>query len=517
MTIMGETLDRIRNQLNEFWQGRTKKQKIKIGTSAAVFIISIALLVIFTSRPEMVPLYSDLDLKDAGEITKKLDELKIKWETDDSSSSILVPKQEVNSLRMQLATEGLPRGGFSLVEALDNTSLGTTDMERRERIRVGQEYAIAQAIETIEGIEYSQVNLYIPQDSQFALSSRDYEASAGILLKLQPGAKLTQNQIEGIVQFVSKSVKGLDKKNISIIDQTGQELSLQTDTQQSILLKQLEIEHNSQEKLQKSIREFLETAYGKNNVDVRVNLKLDFDSMVTSIVRFEPPIPGETGGLVSSMQELEEHATNTAGGGIPGTDSNMDDVISYAQIDDQTSKYDTVSRTVNYELNQIKEEIVKAQGQVQSLSVAVLLNSTSLTQELGQQDRENIINIVAAAAGIDNEVVTVQSLPFDTSLAEEIAQGFESRERMEKIKLYTYAGSIGALLLAGVIGSFLIIRSRRNKKEEMLITEAQQVIPEEVEEISLDKDKHRTHKQVEKFITKKPETAAQLLKTWLNE
>jgi len=517
VTIMGETLERIRNQLNEFWQGRTNKQKIKIGISAVVLIVSVALLVFLTSRPEMVPLYNELDIKDAGEITKKLDELKIKWEIDDSDSSILVPKQEVNRLRMQLATEGLPRGGFSLVEALDNTSLGTTDMERRERIRVGQEYAIAQAIETIDGIEYSQVNLYIPQDSLFAMSNTEYEASAGILLKLEPGAELSQNQIEGIVQFVSKSVKGLEKDNISIIDQTGGELSAQADSQQGILLKQLEIEHNTQDRLQKSIREFLETAYGKNNVDVRVNLKLDFDSRVTNIVRFEPPIPGEAEGLVSSMQELEEHASNMGSGGIPGTDSNIDDVVSYAQIDGQTSKYDTVSRTVNYELNQIKEEIVKAQGQVKNLSVAVLLNSTSLMQELGQQDRDNIVNMVAAAAGIDSEVVTVQSLPFDTSLAAEIAQGFENRERMEKTKLYTYAGSIGALLLAGIIGSFLIVRGRRLKKEDMLISEAQPVTSDEIEEISLDQDKHGTRKQVEKFIAKKPETAAQLLKTWLNE
>lgn len=517
MTTMGETLGRISGQLNEFWQQRTRQQKIKIGISAAVLVFSVILLVLFTSRPEMVPLYSELDLKDAGEITNKLDELKIKWETDDSGSSILVPKQEVNNLRMQLATEGLPRGGFSLVEALDNTSLGTTDMERRERIRIGQEYAIAEAVETIDGIEYAQVNLYIPQDQVFALSNKDYNASAGILLRLEPDAHLTRDQIEGIIQFVSKSVKGLEKRNISIIDQTGRELSVQADSGQALLLSRLEIEHNAQQRLQDSIKEFLETAYGKNNVDVRVSLKLDFDSRVTSVARFEPPIPGETEGLISSIQELEEHAKNADGGGAPGTDSNMDDIISYAQVDEQTSEYDSISRTINYELNQIKEEIVKAQGQVQSLSVAVMLNSTALTQELGGQDRDNIANMVAAAAGIDDDVVTVQSLPFDTSLADEIAQGFEDRQRLEMVKLYTYLGSIGALLLAGAIGAFLVIRKRRLKREEVLVSDVQPMETDEMEEINLDQDKQGARKQVERFITKKPETAAQLLKTWLNE
>jgi flagellar M-ring protein FliF len=514
---MGETLHKVRKQLNEFWQGRTKNQKIKIGISAFILLVSLSLLTVFVSRPEMAPLYKDLDIKDAGAITKKLDEMKVEWKIGDSETEILVPKQEVNRLRMQLATEGLPRNGFSLVEALDNTKLGTTEMERRERIRLGHEYAIADAIETIEGVEYCQVNLYIPEDNLFALSSKNYDSSAGIIIKLEPGYELGRQQIEGIIQFVSKSVKGLKKENISIIDQTGRELTSNTNTEQTILLNQMEIEQNAQEKLQKSIREFLETAYGRNNVDVRVNLKLDFDSKVTNIVKFEPPVPGETSGLVTSMQELEEHAINGGSGGIPGTDSNDGGNINYAEVENQNSKYDKISKIVNYELNQIKEEIVKAQGQVKSLSVAVLINSTALAQELNQQDKENIANIVAAAAGIDSRLVEIQSLPFDTRLAEEINKGFEERQRFERIKFFTYLGGIAVLLIAGLISTAIVLRRRRTRKEEALMAGQKPVVSEEMEEIALNQEQSAAKKQVEKFIQRKPEIAAQLLKTWLNE
>lgn len=517
MTVLEETLKRIKNQLDEFWQARTRNQKLKLGISAGIFAVSIALLVFFTSRPELVPLYNQLDMEDAGAITEKLDEYKVEWELDETTSSILVPKKEVNKLRMQLATEGLPRKGFSLVEALDNTRLGTTDLERRERIRLGQEYAIAQAIETIEGVEYSQVNLFIPGDSVFAVSGDDHQSSAGILIKLKPGAELDQNRIDGILQFVSKSVKGLTKDNISIIDQTGRELSSQSDTEQGRLLSQLEIEHGTQMRMQKSIKEFLETAYGKNNVDVRVNLKLNFDSQITNTVKFEPPIPGEDSGLIRSIQELEEHAQNAGAGGIPGTDSNIEDITSYAEVETGDSKYDNVSRTVNYELNQIKEEIVKAQGQVKSLTVAVLINSTALAQDLTQPDRDNIADIVAAAAGIDNQLVQIQSMPFDTSLAAEIAQGFEDRQHMEQVKLYTYLAAIGALLVAGIIGTIMVLRRRRTAEEEVLVSQNGAEVIDEIEEINVTLDQSGTRKQVERFIGKKPETAAQLLKTWLKE
>ncbi len=513
---MGESINKMIKQLNEFWQGRSKTQKIKIAASAALLLASISILLFFTSRPEMVPLYSQLDIKDAGNIANKLDELNVNWKVGGSETEILVPKEEVNRLRMQLATEGLPRNGFSLVEALDNTSLGTTDMERKTRIRLGQEYAIAGAIETIEGVNYAQVNLYIPDDNLFALSSQEYEASAGVILQMEQGVELSREQIEGIIKFISKSVKGLKIENISIIDQTGRELTVDNYTVQGRLLKQMEIENNSQQRLQRSLKEFLETAYGKNNVDVRVNLKLDFDSKVTNIVRFEPPIAGDTKGLVRSMEELEEHTTNDATGGIPGTDSNPDENISYGEVENETSKYDKVNQIVNYELNEIKEQIVQAQGQVRSLSVAVLINRNVLAQDLTGQQKTDISNMVAAAAGIDANLVEIQTLPFDTTFVDAMNERFEERERFERIKFYTYLGGIAAVLLAGLISTALVVRRRRRKKEMELLAGAD-IGREDVEDINIVQDQSASKKQVERFIDRKPDEAAQLLKSWLSE
>ncbi len=517
MTVLGQTLQKIRNQVDEFWQSRSKNQKIKIGICTAIFVTSIALLIFFISRPELAPLYNQLSIEDAGIITEKLDEYKVKWKLDETSSSILVPKKEVSRLRMQLATEGLPRSGFSLIDALDNTKLGTTDLERRERIRLGQEHAIAQAIETIEGVEYSQVNLYIPGDSVFALGGNNYESSAGILIKLQSGAELDRNRIEGILQFVSKSVKGLTKDNISIIDQTGRELSAEYDTQRGQLLGRLEIEQGIQERMQNSLRKFLETAYGKNNIDVRIGLKLDYDSHITNIVRFEPPVPGEEEGLIRSIQELEEHAQNIGAGGVPGTDSNIEGITSYAEVGSEDSKYDMVSRTINYELNEIKEEIVKAQGQIKDLTVAVLVNSTGLAEGFTQADEDNVADIVAAAVGIESRLVRIQSMPFDTSLAASIARGFEERQRAERMKYYVYFAIAGLLLIAGIAVYMMVVRGRRVAKEEMLAARFDAEITDDVGDIELSEGLRGTRKQVEKFINKKPELAAQLLKTWLKK
>lgn len=514
---MGEVLRKTIKQLNGLWQSRTMEQRIKIIIGMAIVTACAALLGIYTSRPDMVPLYSDLDIKDAALIAEKLDQMKVRWKTGDIETEILVPKKDVNRLRMQMANEGLPQNRYSLVEAFDGISLGTTDMERRERIRLSQEYAISKAIETIDGVEYCQVNLYIPQDSIFALNDDGNRSSAGIIIKTHPGRELSGKQIDGIVQFVSKSVKGLTKDNISIIDQTGSELLANVDSEQGMLMTQMEIERNAQERLQSSIKKFLETAYGKNNVDVRVSLKLNFDSQTINTVRFEPPVPGQTDGLVASMEQLEEHAVNGVQGGIPGIDSNDEQVITYAEVEGQQGKYDKVSRIINYELNQIKEEIITAKGSVEDISVAVLINSSSVVHQLTQQDREGLADVVAAAAGINPDLVEIRSLPFDTALTDQIAEGFEQRQRLERLKLFTYIGAISIILLAGVAAVVIILRKRRPEHKIRSMLKTMQSAGQQSDDVDIGLVEDTTRKQVERFIAKKPEMTAQLVKTWLKE
>lgn len=88
---------------------------------------------------------------------------------------------------------------------------------------------------------------------------------------------------------------------------------------------------------------------------------------------------------------------------------------------------------------------------------------------------------------------------------------------MEKIRFYTYLGGIGALLLIGIIGTLLVLRKRKQKEEEVLTSQLDVAVTDEVEEIDLTQGQTGARKQVERFISKKPETAAQLLKTWLHE
>ena len=105
---MGEFYTKIQNQFAEFAKKLDKKQKIMILSGSILFVLSVTLAIFFLSKPKYVPIYSNLSLEEAGQITSKLDEYGIKWQDDKGGTTILVPERDVNKARMNLAIEGYP-------------------------------------------------------------------------------------------------------------------------------------------------------------------------------------------------------------------------------------------------------------------------------------------------------------------------------------------------------------------------------------------------------------------------
>lgn len=515
---MGNTLEKVKEQLNEFYHSLNKSQKIKIGVSALLIITSMALLFYFISRPEYKPLYSELTPKDAGEITKKLDEMGIPWKIDDTENKLLVPKEHYNKAKMNLAVEGLPKEKFSYEDMLNNSKLTMTNDERKKRYMIAQMNSLARTIEEIDGIRTAMVNLTVPDDSNFLM--QDEKSKASVFVELEPGKTLSEEQVNGISMLVSNAVKNLEPENISIVDNTGQLLNKKTNSDQFNASTQLNLQQQVQEQLKDSITQFLSTVYGMGNVAVMVNAKLDFDSEVSDIQEFSPPIEGETNGLIRSMTDLKEKVINGAQGGIPGTDSNTEDITEYPENNEDISKYDKANKTINYEMNELKKKIVKAQGQIQDITVAVLINKkTLINQELTEENKQEISNLVSAAAGLDTKVVEVMAKDFDTSLADEFKNAKSSAKKsgiFGNLPLWPIALLL-TFLLGGAGYAVYYFRRRKNTMEDMMADTAEH-IEEEIEEIDLETDEKSSYKkQIEKFVDRKPEAVAQLLKTWLNE
>ena len=77
--------------------------------------------------------------------------------------------------------------------------------------------------------------------------------------------------------------------------------------------------------------------------------------------------------------------------------------------EDGNERYDKVSRIINYELNEINKEIRKAPGEVEAVTVAILINKDSLIDGNLTEDKEKeIADLIYAATGLDTRQVEVK-------------------------------------------------------------------------------------------------------------
>ncbi len=102
--------------------------KNKIGL-LAVLVFSIAgmiLLMTWINKADYQVLYSSLSEDDAASIAQELKSRNIPYELK-PSGTILIQSGKVYDLRLELAAEGLPKGGGVGFEIFDNASFTTSD------------------------------------------------------------------------------------------------------------------------------------------------------------------------------------------------------------------------------------------------------------------------------------------------------------------------------------------------------------------------------------------------------
>jgi flagellar M-ring protein FliF len=530
---MGDFLNKLKSGINEFWGGLEKGQKIRLIVAAVLSVVLVTSFVFYASRPQLEILYSNLGQAEAGEIYSRLKEMNVNSKID--GTTIYVPKDKVDELRAQLAVEGL-LGEDSTYPEETQASFYETSEDKNQRYLIAKQNKLRKGLKAIKGVEYVDVNLYIPQDQTFIIDQSSNESTASLIIKMKPGyPPLDRNQVNGIVQYVSKSVKGLQPDKVSIIDENGRSLVPESGTPNAVISTQMEMQNAVKAEIEKSIAKFLEAPFGMNNVKVTAAVKLDFNSVTRETTTFTAPDPDNNAGIVRNMQDIKKEWVDASPGGVPGTDSNTD-INQYAEIDDSKAKYNEASTIVNYEINEINEKIVKEMGNIQSLSVSVLINENNLKEDALANTDELVTKVkdlvkysiqgFNADAAATNDSINVALMKFDTTLEDGIKSAQEEEARLRNRELLVMiATGVAALLVFGA-AMYLMIKRRKGEAGEAAveyITDSTgRSIPinmmtgEPVAEIDIE-DKNEVKKKIEKFVGLKPETVAQLLKTWLND
>ncbi|MFP4097267.1 MAG: flagellar basal-body MS-ring/collar protein FliF [Alphaproteobacteria bacterium] len=425
----------------------------RLGVMGAIILGFLSFFVFLSMRissPEMKLLYTDLSPTDSGAVAAKLEETEINYEISSDGSRILVPSDEVGRARMLLAASGLPNGGSMGYEIFDKQSaFGTTNFVQNINQVRAIEGELAKTISSLEGVRSARVHIVLPQRELFSRETR--KSSASVFLNIQAGSAIERQQIAAIQSLVSSAVPHLKANNVSIIDSNGNLMAKGGDEDESLLsLKSEDLRRNFESRLQRNIEEQISRIVGFGKVTAIVNAQMNFDQVSLNEELYNP----EGQVLRSSQTTLEEtsereaSANDTVGieNNLPGVGGDL--------LSDEGASADS-SRTeemTNYEISKTIRSTVRQTGNVEKLSISVLVDGRYVTDAEGNEIYEprsgeemaQIAALVRTAAGFDEnrgDVIEVVNQQFAQIIGEESELednrifGFERSELLDAAEM----------------------------------------------------------------------------------
>ncbi|SFP07365.1 flagellar basal-body MS-ring/collar protein FliF [Salibacterium halotolerans] len=527
---MKEKVLQFRQKTTEYWRNRSGVQKILLIGSFVLLILIIILAVFFTSRTNYAPLYSELTQEETGQITQNLDSRGVTYELANNGSTIRVPQEQVDSLKVDLAAEGLPDSGsidYSFIE--DQMGFGMTDNEFNTMERAAIQTELGRLMENIDGVEAADVMLNMPEESTW-VSEQGGNASASVVVDTGGSANLEQSQVRALYHLVAKSVPDLTVDNIVIMNQMFEQFTYEnaeSGSTMSAYEEQRSIQEDIEKDIQSRLQQMLGRMMGLNKVAVSVTTDLDFTQETREEALVEPVDEENMEGIAVSAERIEEayEGQPPEDGGTAGAGEG--DVANYpAGAGTGQGDYQRDEERINYEVNRIHREITESPYKIRDLGIQVMVeppepnNPDSLDPQTITEIEEMLTTMVSTSinqeyqdnmeAGAIEDNIYVASQPFNGQ------QEMPEETSTSSIPMWAYIA--GGALLFTVLALIIILIRRRNHGEEEWTEEemtAAEPVPDIPDEDNSEEAQRR--KQLENLAQENPEEFSKLLRTWLSD
>ncbi len=429
------------------------------GVGVGVLAAIIALTVSMTAQPKAL-LYSNLDLKEASEVTQALDQAGIQYEVKGDGSTIMVDRDKVASTRLMVAGKGLVTSGSVGYEIFDTTSaLGQTDFVQQLNRQRALEGELARTILSLHGVTNARVHLVLPKRQLFEEEAAQPSAAVTVAIGgRKPGAE----QVQAVQNLVAGAVDGLKPENVTVIDQKdGKTLSAAGSAGSLGRLaddRRTEVE----QKLGARIKELVEGVVGPGKARVEVTADIDLARVTEQKETYDPD-----GQVVRSEQTNEENSEEaaadsanpvSASANIPGGGANP----GFMPLNKNTTR--GAQSTTNYEISKTTRTEVVEPGMIQKISVSVAVDGATGEGAGGKpgpytartpEEMAKLDELVKAAVGFNagrGDVVKVVNVRFARDAATEAGQdsggllsNFDKNDIMRAVELGL--GALVAILL----------------------------------------------------------------------
>ncbi|OBX35405.1 flagellar M-ring protein [Halomonas elongata] len=447
--------------------------------AGAASIAVIAALLLWASAPQYRVLYSNLSEADGGSIIAELDSRSIPYRFSQGGQALMVPGDQVHKLRLQLAEQGLPKGGNVGLELMEDQAFGISQFAEQINYQRGLEGELARSMESLGPVAEARVHLALAKDSVFV--RRREPAKASVVLTLEPGRVLGKGQVNAVAHMVSSSVPDLAAEAVTVLDQNGRLLSRPDGGSLGLDGTQLDYVAEVERAYRQRIEAILTPILGRGKVRAQVTAQLDFSRREETAERYTPNQPPNEAAVRSRQTSLDLNGDDLANG-VPGALSNTppgfaespiatapeDGEDAAADADQETN--DTASQAsqaqrrlsrddvINYEVDRQVSHVEHQRGRIERLSAAVVVDYRQTPAEqpdgeptaapLDDDELAQVKRLVQQALGFSEargDQVTVVNRPFADESSSQAELAWWQRPELQRL-----AFGLGRYLLVGL-------------------------------------------------------------------
>ncbi|VTU25381.1 Flagellar M-ring protein [Variovorax sp. SRS16] len=433
------TLDGAATPAPQLFDKLRAQPRLPLIVGAAALVAAAAAFMLWSRAPDYKVLYTNVSDRDGGAIIASLQQMNVPYKFAEGGGAILVASDKVPEVRLQLAAQGLPKGGGVGFELMDNQKFGTSQFAEQVNYQRALEGELARSIESIGTVESARVHLALPKPSLFVRDQK--KPSASVVLNLQRGRSIDEGQVSAIVHMISSSVPELDAKSVTVVDQRGNLLSAANSGARGLDVSQLKYTQEIEQGYVRRIEAILQPILGAANVRAQVAAEIDFSVVENTDEKYRPNQDPASMAVRSQQSSESSQHGGTPPGGIPGALTNQPPTNPSAPILTPKPANGTAAPvppgapgvpasattttttapagpgstrrdvTTNYELDRSIRHVQQGAGAVKRLSVAVVVNDREVADGSGKStaraltpaELDQIRNLAREAVGFSQE------------------------------------------------------------------------------------------------------------------
>ncbi|MFN4297568.1 MAG: flagellar basal-body MS-ring/collar protein FliF [Brevundimonas sp.] len=373
-----------------------------LGVAAGVAAVLVALMLRVGQEPDAL-LYSNLDLREAAEITGALSQQGIRYRTRGDGSTIMVHRDDVGTARLMLASSGMVTSGSVGYEIFDTQSvLGQTEFQQNLNEKRALEGELARTIQSMRGVNTARVHITMPRREMFQRQAGDPTAAVVVGVG---GRDLTGDQIRAIRNVIASSVPNMRPDRVTVVDEGNRTLAAGAEDEGFTAGLADGRKSEMEAAMTARIRDLVEGVVGVGNARVQVSAEIDTSRQTTQEQRFDPEgqVVRSTSTSASNSQDNQAQPDGAVGAqaNIPGGEDPAMIAVGSTTGDQ--------SEITNYEISNTTTTTVREPGQLQRVSVAVAVDGV-LTPAAGadaepvyaprsEEDMQRIEALVRSAMG----------------------------------------------------------------------------------------------------------------------